>query len=106
MNNDWFDEKYKEGGRPTLEDEAELIRQLEIPLADRAKGKVVQYIREALFQLKRGYSPSADVLAHCLIFSPFGVSCMPESERREFVRQYLEIIGKYDDANRINRNFE
>ena len=102
----WFDEKVKRGVKPSLEDKSELVNQLQIPLTDRAKGKVKDYIREVMFELRRSYRPGMEVLAHLLLFSPLAISCLETNEYRDYVREYRDILEKHQDKAKFERNFE
>lgn len=104
-DNSWFDEKYRQGGRPTLEDRAQLFSQLDIPLPERAIRKIHEQLRDCLFQLGRQYSPSLYVTTYGLLFCLGAFLKLDKKSYDGYVDQYRAALEKHKDRVVFDCNF-
>jgi len=102
---EWFDRKCESGRQPTLEEKAALFRDLPVRFPDRAKEKIISYLQDALFELKRQYTPSSHVIAHNLLFCIAPMMGMDEAEYPKLLRAYNEALEKHRDKVSLALNF-
>ena len=105
MGTKWFDEKYRNGGRATLADKAELFREIGIPLSDRAKRIAKEKLTTLLYELRREYSPGNHMLAHNLLFC-LGPSVFEKEEYGELTTKYKEAIKRHQNEIVFQENFD
>ncbi len=102
----WFDKKYQEGGKPSLEDRAELFRGLNIKINERARENIENSLKQCLFELEREYKPRLHVLAFDFLFCLAPLINMNEKNFREYVKKYRGIMEKHKDKLVFQCNFE
>jgi hypothetical protein len=104
----WFDEKYKNQGKPSLEDRAELIKRLDIPLTDRAKGKILDTLKQALhrFGQNGAYSPALHTLTYELLVSFSPLTDIDRNEYAGYVKKYKDALKKHETQIELRCNFE
>lgn len=105
-DNSWFDQKYREGGRPTLEDRAQLFSQLDIPLPERTIRKAEEQLKECLFQLGRQYTPSLHVKTYGLLFCFGSFLKLDKKSYDNYVAQYRAALEKHKDRVVFDCNFK
>jgi len=93
---DWFDEKYREGGKASLEDKFELLGEMRFKLNQRDRENVERELKNALFELKQRYTPSRDVLAYSWLCCFQIVNGISDDKKRNYLEQYKEIIRKHE----------
>ena len=108
----WFDRKYEQGGRLTLEDRSELFSQffkgVGLAVPERFLGLVREAIRTYLFDLeKRGnYTPSSDVLCFGLITCLGPLVQLPREELQGYLVRYSKAIQSHGQRVAFKRNFD
>lgn len=92
----WFDEKYRNGEKPTLKDKCQLFSELKIPQpSERYREKIEECIKRALFELRQQYTPSRDVLAHGLIHCAAPLAGIDFNRISSYSDQYSFIVQKH-----------
>ncbi|MBR9706491.1 hypothetical protein GOV14_05630 [Candidatus Pacearchaeota archaeon] len=106
---EWFDEKYQQGGRPTLKDKSELFEQdlseekVKIPIKSRIG--LERRLKQNLHLLKSKGDESAHVLAYHYLFC-FGPLFLNEEKYREYVNSYMKIMKKHEKVCVLAHNYD
>ena len=103
----WFDEKCKQG-KPTLEERAELFRQLNLPkVSERFQRALVDDIQKYLFELEQDYRESTRVIVYGLLFGTLPITQQDNDKQySEFVRRYKKAVAEHKEKTRLSSNFE
>jgi len=104
-NFEWFNEKFKNGGKPTIEDKAELFKNISLHLSKRSQEKIEDIIKNSLYNLKKQYSPAYQVIAFNFI-NCFAPMVFDEDKISNYQKQYKEIMNKYENQDVFSKNFE
>jgi hypothetical protein len=106
----WFDEKYNNGNKPTLEDRIWLLRDFykdsKVKIPDRLKGKFKELLQQSLFDLKQDYSPSQHTITYDLLFSKSACIDLSDEEHKKYVADYRKTLEKYKGRVSFKGNFE
>ncbi len=107
LNLEWFDKKYRQGEKPTLEDRAHLLAQLNLPFPERLTRRVEESLQQFLFELNRNdsYRPSIHIIAYALLFNLAPLTKIPSKKYDAYVKQYQEALEKHKDKIPFSRNF-
>lgn len=95
-NYKWFDKKYESGEKPTLEDRAHLLGNLEIKISESQLGKVRDRLNDSLHKLgqKGDCSPGLTTIAYNLIFLLASSADVPKKEVDNYISWYRRVIEK------------
>ncbi len=107
MNLEWFDKKYRDGQNPTLEDRAHLFAELDIPLPDRTRNRIEDYLKVLLFKFNKNtpYSQSIHVLTYALLFDFAPLLKLDPQKYEKYVRLYRQAEEKHKEEIALKRNF-
>jgi len=86
MDSEWFDEKYKGGGKPTLRDRAELFKEFKFHFSERQKREIKDDLDQCLHELRREYKPSLQVKVYELLFCFAPISGMDKKMYNDYVK--------------------
>jgi len=106
----WFNEKYKDGEKPSLVDKLNLFREVfseeDIKIPDRTKNKLKELLKKTLYDLKRDYSESSHVIAHSILFCCSPLLNLEKNEYKEYINLYSSLMEKYESKTSFNHNFK
>jgi|WetSurMetagenome_2_1015567.scaffolds.fasta_scaffold72501_4 hypothetical protein len=106
MAHEWFDRKYHDGGKPSLEDKAQLFGDIEILLPERAKENIKTRMKSAIHELYREYTPSNHIIAHNLLLCFAPLIKMDQLEYKEQMDKYKQALKKHADKLAFKENFQ